>query len=128
MKNKAPKIALVILGLIYFVFGLNGLHPFLPMPKPEMSPEATVFMTGMMGAGYFMPVLKVTETVCGLLMLTGFYVPLVLVILAPITIQILLVHTFLIPSGAPLAIIMVALHVFLGWSYRAAYAPLLRAK
>ena len=69
MKNKTAKVALILLGLIYFIFGLNGLHPFLPMTPPPMSTQASGFMTGMMGTGYFFPVLKMTETVGGLLLL-----------------------------------------------------------
>ena len=30
----AAMIARLLLGLIFLVFGLNGLHPFLPMPPP----------------------------------------------------------------------------------------------
>lgn len=126
VKMTVPKIARWLLGLIYFVFGLNGLYPFLPMVPPPMPEAATAFMNGIVAAGYFIPFLKVTETVCGLLLLTGFWAPLALVILAPITIQIVLMHGFLTPGldQLVLPLIMVALHITAATAYKKIYRPL----
>ena len=56
------------------------------------------FMKGIMGTGYFFPVLKLTETFCGFLLLFNLAPALALVVLAPITLQIVLFHTFLTPG------------------------------
>ncbi|MCX6124859.1 MAG: DoxX family membrane protein [Proteobacteria bacterium] len=88
--------ARILLGLMFAVFGLNGFLQFLPMPPlPE---GATVFMTGMMAAPYFMIVLKGSEIACGVLLLINKKVPLALLILAPICLQIFLFHAFLTPG------------------------------
>lgn len=95
------KIAMVsryLLGLIYFVFGLNGFLNFIPVPKDAFPEAAMQFMTGLMGSGYFFPFLKGTEVVCGLLLLAGLWCPLALIILAPITINIILFHGILTPG------------------------------
>jgi hypothetical protein len=68
-----------------------------------------------MASGYFFPLLKATETICGLLLLTGFFVPLALVVLAPIVINIILVHAFLAPDGLPLAVIIGLLTAYLSF-------------
>ncbi len=47
-----------------------------------------------------------------------------LVLIAPIVVNIVAYHVFLDPLGLGLAIVVVALEVYLGWAYRAAYRPL----
>jgi putative oxidoreductase len=90
---KIQVAARVVLGLIYFVFGLMGLaiaFGLMKMPESSMSPAAMEFMKGIMGSGYFLPFLKITETSCGFLLLIGLWAPLALVILAPITLNIIM--------------------------------------
>ncbi|XGC80629.1 DoxX family membrane protein [Bdellovibrio bacteriovorus] len=125
MKNKLPLIARILLGLIYFVFGLNGFLNFIP--APATMPEATVaFFNGMMSTGYFFPVLKATETIGGLLLLSGFAAPLALVILAPITIHIALFHGILTPGleNFVMPLLMIILHVAAAMAYWPMYKPL----
>lgn len=126
--SKASLIAKYILGLIYFIFGLNGFLNFIPAPPP---PESLMpFFNGMMSLGYFFPFLKATEVVCGALLLTGFFVPLALVIAAPITLQILLLHGFMTPGleNQILPVVMVILHVLAARGYWDKFTPLLKAK
>lgn len=84
-------------------------------------------MSALLATGYFFPVLKVTEIVSGALLLSGFFVPLALVILAPITLQIFLFHLVLTPGMWAMALAMVVMHGFLGWQYFAAYRALFQA-
>ena len=116
------------LGLVYFVFGLNGFLQFLPMPP--MPESAGMFMGALASSGYFFPVLKLTETAMGALLLAGVYVPLALVVLAPITLQIFLFHANLTPGVENLVmpLIMGAAHVFLGWAYMSSYKSILQMK
>lgn len=125
MKAKIPFGARMILGLIYFVFGLNGFLNFIP-PPAEMPAGAIAFFTGVSSAPYFMPVLKGTEVVCGLLLLTGFAAPVALVILAPITLQIFLFHAFLTPglSNSVMPVAMIILHGLAAMGFWYMYRPL----
>ncbi len=112
--NKLPMIARIILGLIFFVFGLNGFFNFIP--TPEAMPEKLVtFTTGLMASGYFFPLLKGTEVVCGALLLIGAFVPLSLIVLAPIILNIFLVHAFLEPKGVIMAVVIGLLEVYLAF-------------
>lgn len=127
MKNKIAMGAQIILGLIFFVFGLNGFLNFIPAPATQ--PESVMkFFEGVMSTSYFMPVLKGTETICGALLLLGFASPVALVILAPITLQIALFHGFLTPGFQnfimPLA--MIILHILAASAYWHLYAPLFK--
>src|SRR4051812_32488778 len=106
----------IVLGLIYFVFGLMGLamvFGLMKMPQSPMPPAAMEFTKGIMGSGYFLPFLKTIETSCGLLLLIGFWVPLALVILAPITLNIFMFHLNLTPGieNLILPLVMVIVHV-----------------
>lgn len=105
MKAKLPLIARLLLGFVFFASGLMGLLNLVP-PPPDLPERLVTFNAGLAASGYFFTLLKGTETVCGLLLLSGFFVPLALVVLAPIVLNIFLVHAFMAPSGLPLAIVL----------------------
>ena len=126
MKTKILISSRLVLGLIYFVFGLNGFLHFLPMKFPPMSDVAMAYVKGLMGVGYFMPVLSGTQVVGGFLLLVGFAAPLGLVILAPVTVQILLFHFYLTPGWQNLVLpgVMAVLHLTAITAYWGIYRPL----
>ncbi len=114
-----------ILGLIFIVFGFNAFFHFIPLPPSP--PRAQAFMGALMQSGYFFPMLKITELTCGFFLLLGRWVPLVLIILAPVILNIFLFHLFLAPDGLLIGCILVGLEVFLAWSYRRSYGPLFQS-
>jgi putative oxidoreductase len=123
IKSVSAISARVLLGLIYFVFGLNFFFHFLPTP-PSNGGVADAFTGGLFQSGYFFPMLKGIEVVLGALLLIGLFVPLALVILMPISINILLFHAFLTPGNTLMGIVIVLIHVYLAWAYRDYYKPL----
>lgn len=121
MKSKAVIGARILLGLIFFVFGLNGFLNFLP--QPPLDPKGLDFVMALVKTGYMFPVIKGTEVLVGILLLAGIAVPFALILLAPIALNILLFH--LILSFAPgLPLVIWALGLFLAWNYREKYAQL----
>lgn len=124
MKN-LPKISKYLLGTIFFVFGGAGLLNLIPSP-PDLPQKLQAFMNGILAAGYFFPFLKLTETICGLFLLIGIAPALMLTILAPITIHIVLVHSFLTPGleNLILPLFMVILHITASIQYWKLYHPL----
>ncbi len=121
--------ARVLLGLVFFVFGLDGFFHFVPQPDPSTMPPGSVALaSAFMASGYMFPLIKGTEVVVGALLLANRFVPLALVLLAPLTVNIVLFHTFLAPSGSGMAIVLVALQLCLAWTHRRAYRPLLTAR
>ncbi len=122
-----PRVARVLLGLVFFAFGLNYFVPFIPMPPPPTDAAALSFLGGLEASRYVMPIVKAIEVIAGLALLTGRFVPMALVLLAPIIVNIVAIHTVLLPSyGMPIT--LTVLELYLAWSYREAFAPLLRAK
>jgi uncharacterized membrane protein YphA (DoxX/SURF4 family) len=118
-----PAIARVLLGLPFVVFGLNGFLQFLPMPPPE-GVAATV-MGGFAAAGYFFPLLKATEVLAGLALLSGRLVPLALTVLAPIVLNIVLYHAVVVGSGLALPLVLAALGLYLAYAYRDSFRGVL---
>ncbi len=112
MQSKITLTARVVLGLIFFVFGLNGFFHFIPMPP--MPGEAGKFLGALAGTGYFFPFLKVCEIVAGGLLLLGAFVPFALMLLSPIVANILLFHLFLAPAGLAVPIVSLVCLVYLG--------------
>jgi len=127
MKAKIDVVVQALLGLVFFVFGLNGFFEFLPMP--ELNETAGNYLGALAATGYFLPVLKIVETGCGLLLLLRLFSPLALVILAPVIVQILLFHSFLDPAGLPMAIVLTLIAAYLGFRvYGDAFAKVLQPK
>jgi len=126
MHSKAAIVARVILGLVFLVFGLNGFLHFIPQsPMPGRAGE---LVGGLFSAGYVFPLLFVIYIASGVALLSGRFVPLALVVLAPIIVNIVAIHLFLAPSGIPLAVLVLGLEIFLAWTYRAAFRSVLMAK
>lgn len=130
MLHKIKSIGVVsartVLGLIFLVFGLNFFLQFLPMP-PSAGGAAESFTTGLFMSGYFFPFLKALEVLLGIALMAGAFVPLVLIILMPISLNILLFHVFL-TDNAVMSILILVLHLYLAWAYRDYYKPLFKVK
>jgi hypothetical protein len=123
-----PSVARVLLGLCFFVFGLNGFLSFIPPPTEPMPEGAVKLGTAFMESGYLLQLIKGTEVAAGLLLLCNRFVPLALVVLAPVVLNIVAFHLWLLPSGTGLSLVLAALTFYLAWAHRQAYAPLLAAR
>ncbi|HXJ21843.1 MAG TPA: DoxX family protein [Polyangia bacterium] len=126
IRRHVPTAARLFLGLVFTVFGLNFFLHFLPVPPAP--PRAAAFAGALFASGYLFPLLKATEVAAGLLLLSGRFVPLALTLLAPIIVNIVGFHLFLEPSGLPIPLAVLSAELYLAWSYRAAFAPMLRAR
>lgn len=121
-----PAAARYLLGAAFLVFGLNGFLGFMPMP--EHSPEAGAFLGALAATGYMFPLIKGTEVIVGLLLLSGRLVPLALTLLAPVMVNIVAFHVALEPASLPVPLVLLTLHVFLAWAYRANFVGVLQSK
>lgn len=125
MKN-ALLVSRILLGAVFFVFGLNAFLSFLPMPP--MQGMAGQFVGALVQSGYFFPFLKSVETIGGLLLILGLFMPLNLLMLFPITLNIMLFHLFLGLDGIPIAVLMMLAHLLLLFGYRSYYKDMLIMK
>jgi putative oxidoreductase len=124
--NKIPCVVRYLLGVLFLVFGLNGFFHFLP--NPPMKDAVGALMGAYAQTGYMFPFVFGIQVLVGLMLLTNSWAPLALVILAPVVAHILLFHLFLDPSGIGPGLFVLIAGIYLAYSWRAAYAPLLRRK
>lgn len=112
--------ALFLFGSITFLFKL-----FTP---PETTGALKVFNDGLAASGYLMNLVKITELICGLLFISGRFVPLASILISPIIVNIFFVHVFLDPQNLPVAIFLVAANSFLAYANWDKYKPLFESK
>jgi len=109
-------IARLLLGLIFFVFGLNGFLQFLNM-GPMPTGLAGQFL-GVLFQSHYLWVVAALQIIGGVLLLVNRFVPLALVLLGPVIVNILLYHLLLNPAGIALALVVTVLWFIVFYAYR----------
>ena len=127
--GKGMRIAMILvrslMGLLFVFASVTYLFKLITPPPPTGAMK--VFNDGIEASRYLMPTVKVIELVCGLAFLSGRFVPLASVVIAPIIVNILLTHVFLGPEGIPLAVFLVLANGFVAYYHRDRYRPLFRS-
>jgi uncharacterized membrane protein YphA (DoxX/SURF4 family) len=119
-------IARYLLGLIFVVFGLNGFLNFIHQPPPA-NPLALQFFVAI-SASHFAAFFFAVQLIGGLLLLSGFYVPLALTLLAAELYNILAFHLTLAPASIPPALVASVLWVLVFLQYSPSFKGILVAK
>lgn len=128
-KQYGPIVARTLLGLIYLMGGIVGLLQLVP-PPADLPQGMLDFQKSLESTHYFFPLLKLTETICGFLLVIAFAPALALIILAPITINIFFVHFYLTPGiqNLILPVILIVLQIVAATKYWHVYWPLFQRK
>ncbi|WCL49127.1 DoxX family protein [Leptospira sp. GIMC2001] len=128
--TKPLKIAtLVVRILLGFIFTASSIVVLFDLvPQPELTGTMKTFNDGIKASGYLMPLVKITELVCGISLLVGRFVPLSLIVIAPVTVNILMVHIFIDTEGLPIAVLLTLGNLFLAYVYREKYKGLFDSK
>jgi putative oxidoreductase len=122
MNSPFTKIARILLGIILLAFGLNKFFTFIPLP--DLPTDAKSFMESLGQTGYILQVVAVLEILIGLMLIAKKWVAFALILLAPISANILFFHLFLDLPGLSAAILVVALNVILIYKHWKQYTPL----
>lgn len=115
-------VARTLLGML-FVFS-SLAYFFNWVPQPELTGDMKTFNDGLNASGYLVPLIKATELICGIAFIVGRFVPLAVVVIFPIVINIVSVHTFLAPEGLPIALFVLFVSLFLAYRNRDHYKSL----
>jgi hypothetical protein len=121
----AGTISRYLLGIIFLVFGANGFLHFIPLPPP---PGLAGQFMGAMFMSHYLVVVFLLQLIPAILLLSGRYVALALVLLGPVIVNIFLFHVFLNPAGLPLALVVVILWLLVFASVKSAFAGIFQAK
>jgi putative oxidoreductase len=114
-------IARILVGLVFFVFGLNGFLQFMKAPLPPGL--AGQFLGALMQSHYVLFV-SALQVIGGALLLINRYVPLALTITGPLIVNILAFHAFLMIEGVWMAIIVAILWGIIFYQDRQYFAGL----
>jgi uncharacterized membrane protein YphA (DoxX/SURF4 family) len=118
----ASIIVRILMGLMFAFASIAFFFKLVSAPEPVGSVK--IFNDGIAASIYLMPTVKVFELLCAIAFLSGRFVPLATVIIFPITLNILLFHAFLEPSGLPIAVLLTIGNLFLAFYYRKNYKGL----
>jgi putative oxidoreductase len=116
-----------LLGLLLLAFGVSGFLQLMD-PPPDMPEAAKRFTSALESSGYMYALIGGVKILSGALLLFKRWVPFALVLLAPISVNIVLYHAFLDPAleHSFLGYGVAAANLFLAFVHREAYRPLFR--
>ena len=121
----AATIARYLLGAIFLFFGSNLFLNFLHAPTP--SGVQGQFWAALNGSHYIYAI-AFFQVVPGILLLLNRYVPLALALLAPVIVNICLLHILMAPGGLPMAAFVVILWILTAFPVRSVFYPLFQQK
>ena len=125
MKNKILFVVCLLTGLMFINSGLNKFFFYMPIPK-DLPENMLNLMRAFMNIGWIMPLIGFVEIVGGILFITSRFRALGALIIFPIIIGILLTHILDSPSGIPIAIILLAIEIWVIYENREKYLPLIK--
>ncbi len=120
-----PIIARYLLGIIFFINGVNMFAQFMPLPNPQQPDLAQRFLNILHEGGYFYPIFGGVKILTALALFSNRYLPLMLVVMFPITLNGVLFHLKMDPMMAPVALVVMALQCWLMYRNREYYFPML---
>jgi len=125
MKNKILFVVCLLFGLMFINAGLNKFLNYMPVPKdlPEGLMKA---MGAFMTIGWLLPLIGIAEIVGGILFIFKQYRALGAMIIFPVMVGIVLTHLTLAPSGLPMALVLLAIEIWVIIENREKYLPMIR--
>lgn len=123
MKNKILFVVCLLFGIMFINAGLNKFLNYMPMPD-DLPESMTKVMTAFMQIKWLMPLVGVVEIVGGLLFIFPKYRALGAIIILPVVIGVLLTNIFNAPSGLPIALVLLAINLWVIFENRKKYVPM----
>ncbi len=121
--SKLAFVSRILLGVILVAASITNFLARNPVSNPTV--EGTEFLHFLNQNGYLLQAAAVTELVSGLLLLSGRFIPLALVLFAPILVTIFLFHAFLQLAGVETALVAASLYGHLVFVFRHRFAGVL---
>lgn len=125
MKNKLLFVLALLFGLMMVNAGLNKIFNYMPAPAdlPQSLQKAFNAFTEI---GWLMPLVAVVEIVGGILFIIPKTRAFAALMLFPIIVGILLINTITDTSGMPIALVFVAVELWVIFENREKFLALLR--
>ncbi len=125
MKKKIILVASILFGLMFINAGLNKFFNYIPVPE-NVPDHLAKFMNAIMEIGWLWPLLGAMEVVGGILFIANKFRALGAIIVFPMMVGILLTHIFVDTTTLPIAIVLMAINLWVIWENREKYLPMVR--
>lgn len=126
MKKWSILISRYVLGIIFLLNGINMFAQFMPLPNPQQPDIAQRFLNLLGEAGYFYPILGGVKILTALALFSNRFLPLMLIVMFPITLNGILFHFGMDPQMAPVALVVGLIQVYLIYVNKDKYLPMLQ--
>lgn len=126
MKKKILFGVSLLFGLLFINSGLNKFFNYMPMPE-DLPDSAIKLMGAFMAISWLMPLVAIAEIIGGILFITNKFRALGAIIIFPVLVGIVLTHAINLPSGLPLALILLAVELWVIIENREKYLPMLKS-
>jgi uncharacterized membrane protein YphA (DoxX/SURF4 family) len=125
MKNKILFVLCLLFGLMFINAGLNKFFNYMP-PPPDMPADTMKMFVAITQISWLMPLLGIAEIVGGILIIFKRTRALGAVIIFPIMVGIILTHLTVAPEGLPMALVLLAILIWVMVENREKYLPMVK--
>lgn len=125
MKKKILFVICLLFGLMFINAGLNKFLNYMPVPE-DLPEQMEKVLMAFMEIGWLMPLVGFAEIVGGLLFIIPKTRALGAIIIFPVMIGVLLTNSVTEPSGLPLALVLLAINLWVIFENRDKYLPMVR--
>lgn len=124
MKNKMIFVVSLLFGLMFLNAGLNKFFNYMPVPK-DLPEKMVAVWKAFDTIGWLMPLVGAAEVVGGILFIIPKTRALGAIVIFPVMIGILLTNGFQAPEGLPLAVVLLAINIWVIIENRRKYVPMI---
>jgi putative oxidoreductase len=125
MKHRIYTVVRYLFGVAMTFFGISNLFQLLP--QHEFPGEAGKLMLAFVDSGYILQAVGLTQLLLGIALLLNRFIPLALLIFAPVAVNVLLFHLFLDASGILMAMPVIGITTFLFIYHKFYFTSLLKS-
>ena len=126
MKNRIYTVIRYVFGVAMTFFGISNLFQLLP--QHAFPTEAGKLMAAFTESGYILQAVGLTQLFLGVALLFNRFVPLALLLFAPVVVNVLLFHLFLDMASIAMAMPVIGITTFLFISNKSHFTSLLKSK
>ena len=105
--------------------GLNKFLNYLPVP-PDVPEKMVKQFAAFLEIGWLLPLVATVEIIGGILFIISKFRPLGAIIIFPVMIGIVMTHITVAPSGLPIALLLLAINLFIIYDNREKYIAMIK--
>jgi uncharacterized membrane protein YphA (DoxX/SURF4 family) len=125
MKQKIIFVLSLLTGIMMINAGLNKFLNYIPVPE-DLPENMKRINDAFMEIGWLLPLVGAVEILGGILFIIPKTRALGALVILPVMVGILLTHIITMPSGLAMAIVLMAINLWVIYENREKYLPILR--